>query len=175
MGMGYTPYRQTLEWELRMAGMDATKLWEIRGQDLMRQFGNATLGKDKDEVAKVREGIRNFNFDPCRRRRRESKAITADALYQSVEKRATDRALQERGLSSKTSDIPILRRRRGSCTQSPKRVGRGRSSRVSHLSGGEGEAPLQASRLDGDQALFDRDSEGRFEVPFGHIVPKHVE
>ena len=78
MAAGYTPYRQTLAWERTMAAQDATKLWDIRRQDLMRQFGNAALGKDPGEITKMREGIVKFNqsLPPAAR----GQAIPNDAL-----------------------------------------------------------------------------------------------
>jgi len=61
---GYTPYRQNLEWDKVISRQDATKLWEIRNQGLMRQFGNAVLAKDNDERARVlgrlESSIRSF-------------------------------------------------------------------------------------------------------------------
>ena len=90
-----------------MAKQDATKLWEIRKSDLMRQFGNAALGKDKEEVSKVRDGIKTFNKSlPA-----EAKgyAITNDSLKESVDQKAKTRAYQEHGISTKTSEIPVMR------------------------------------------------------------------
>ena len=73
----------------------------------MGQFGNAVLGKDPEERAKMTQAVRDFNASlegP-----EKAKAITSDSLTKSVETRARDRALKERGLSAKTSDIPIYR------------------------------------------------------------------
>jgi len=104
---GYTPYRQNLEWDKVISRQDATKLWEIRNQGLMRQFGNAVLAKDNDERARVLGAIRKFNQElPSEAR---GFAITGDALRQSVEKKAESRQMQERGLSTKKRDIPVIR------------------------------------------------------------------
>lgn len=107
MGMGYTPLRQNYEWEKALAKMDATKFWDIQREGLMRQFGNAVIGKDKEERARTLEAIRSFNkgLPPEAR----GKAITSDSLTKSVENRAQDRALQERGLPKREADVPIFR------------------------------------------------------------------
>jgi hypothetical protein len=107
MGMGYTPYRQSLEGEKLMSKLDAVKIWDIRREDLMRQFGNAALGKDAAEKTRVIQGIREFNktLPP----EAKGKAITSETLEKSVENRATKRVMEEKGLSTKKSDIPIMR------------------------------------------------------------------
>ena len=104
---GYTPYRQTLERERDQALYDASKFWDIRRQDLMRQFGNAVLGKDKDEITKVREAVRNFNKTlPSEAR---GKAITSEGLTKSIENTAENRARRAQGIPAKNSDVPIQR------------------------------------------------------------------
>jgi len=105
--MGYTPYRQSLESEKLMSRLDAVKLWDIRREGLMRQFGGATLGKDSVEKARVLQGIREFNktLPPEAR----GKAITTENLQSSVENRAQKRVMEEKGLSTKKADIPIMR------------------------------------------------------------------
>jgi len=107
IGMGYTPYRQNLEWDKVMSRQDAVKMWEIRNQGLMRQFSNAALGKDQSEKATVLEAIRKFNKELPQ----EAKgfAITSESLKQSVEKKAESRIMQEKGLSTKKRDIPVIR------------------------------------------------------------------
>jgi hypothetical protein len=107
MGAGYTPYRQSLEWEKVLATNDASKLWDIRRQGLMRQFGNAAIGKDAAEVARVREAIVNFNRDLPPEAK--GQAISSDTLRKSVETRARDRIIQEQGLPLHKKDIPIRR------------------------------------------------------------------
>jgi len=107
LGMGYVPYRQNLEWDKVMSRQDAIKMWDIRREGLMRQFGNAVLGKDSEEKSRVIQGIREFNktLPPEAR----GKAITSETLQKSVEGRAEKRVMQEKGLSTKKSDIPIIR------------------------------------------------------------------
>jgi hypothetical protein len=107
MSMGYTPYRQNYEWEKALSKADGVKFWDIQREGLMRQFGNATLGKDKEEKTKVLEAIRQFNKDlPSEAK---GKAITGDALQTSVENRAKNRVLQEKGLPSREADVPLFR------------------------------------------------------------------
>lgn len=104
---GYSPYRQSLQWDRIMAGQEATKLWDIRRQVLMKQMGNAVLGHDQKEVEKVKGAIQNFNTGlPVEAR---GKAISGDTLRQSVGSQARSRQAQEAELSVKKSDIPILR------------------------------------------------------------------
>lgn len=107
MAAGYSPYRQSLQWDRIMAGQEATKLWDIRRQVLMKQMGNAVLGKDQKEIDRVRGAIQNFNKDlPVEAR---AKAISGDTLRQSVGSQARSRQAQEAEVSVKKSDIPILR------------------------------------------------------------------
>lgn len=107
IGMGYSPYRQSLQWDRIMAGQEATKLWDVKRQVLMKQMGNAVLGHDQKEVDKMRGAIQNFNKDlPVEAR---AKAISGDTLRQSVGSQARSRQAQEAELSVKKSDIPILR------------------------------------------------------------------
>lgn len=104
---GYSPYRQALQWDRIMAGQEATKLYDIRRQVLMKQMGNAVLGKDPKEVERVKGAIQNFNTGlPTEAR---GKAISGDTLRQSVGSQARSRQAQEAELSVKKSDIPILR------------------------------------------------------------------
>jgi hypothetical protein len=107
MAMGYTPYRQSLQWNRIMAGQEVTKLWDIQRTGLMKQMGNAIQGKDEKEIARVKESIKKFNENlPTEAR---GKAITSDSLRQSVGTQARTRAAQEAEASTKKSDIPILR------------------------------------------------------------------
>lgn len=107
MGMGYTPYRQSLQWNRIMAGQEAVKLWDIRRTGLMKQMGNAVLGKDEKEIATMREAILKFNSSLPPEAR--GKAISGDTLRQSIGTQARSRAAQEAESSVKKSDIPILR------------------------------------------------------------------
>ena len=61
MGMGYSPYRKNYEWEKAMAKHDAAKMVDIRRTQIMGQFGNAVLGKDPEERAKMTQAVRDFN------------------------------------------------------------------------------------------------------------------
>lgn len=107
IGAGYQPFRTSLQWDRVIAGRDAVKLWDIRREGLMKQFGNATLGQDKKEIDHVRGAIVEFNkgLPPEAR----GKAITADVLRQSVGTQARSRAAREAESSVRKSDIPILR------------------------------------------------------------------
>jgi hypothetical protein len=107
MGMGYTPFRQSLQWNIIMAKQEVVKLWDIRRTGLMKQFGNAALGHDEKEMGRVKEAIKTFNSNLPEEAR--GKAISSDTLRQSVGTQARSRAAQEAGLSVKKSDIPILR------------------------------------------------------------------
>ena len=107
IGMGYTPYRTNLQWDRIMAGQEAVKLWDIRRQGLMKQMGNAVLGKDQKEIDRVRVAIKKFNEDLPPEAR--GKAITSDAMKQSLGGQARTRAAQEAELSVRKSDIPILK------------------------------------------------------------------
>lgn len=103
---GYTPYRQSLQWNRVMAGQEVTKLWDIQRTGLMKQMGNAVLGHDQKEIDKVRTAIQKFNTNlPTEAR---GKAITSDTLRSSLGTQARTRAAQEAELSVKKSDIPIL-------------------------------------------------------------------
>lgn len=107
MAMGYTPYRQSLQWNRIMAGQEVVKLWDIRRTGLMKQMGNAVLGKDQKEIDRVRGAIKEFNANlPVEAR---GKAISSDVLRQSIGTQARTRAAQEAESSVKKSDIPILR------------------------------------------------------------------
>lgn len=108
MAMGYRPYRENYEWEKAMSKRDAAKMIDIRREQVMRQFGNAVLGKDPEERSKMQQAVREFNAQLQPEER--GKAITSESLTQSVETRARDRALQERGLPVKKGDVPIYRR-----------------------------------------------------------------
>lgn len=106
IGMGYTPYRKTLQREIDNAQYDAVKTWEIRQQSIIRQFGNAILGKDEAEIAKVKAALTKFNDSlPT-----EAKgfAVTGDMIQKSVETKATSRAYREEGLSTRERDIPVM-------------------------------------------------------------------
>lgn len=104
---GYTPYRQSLQWNRVMAGQEVTKLWDIQRTGLMKQMGNAVLGHDQKEIDKVRTAIQKFNTNlPTEAR---GKAITSDTLRASLGTQARTRAAQEAELSVKKSDIPILK------------------------------------------------------------------
>jgi hypothetical protein len=107
MGLGYSPYRKNYEWEKAIAKHDAAKMIDIQRTQIMGQFSNAVLGKDPQEKAKMVEAVREFNKNLEGPER--AKAITSESLEKSVETKARDRALQAKGLSPKTSDIPIYR------------------------------------------------------------------
>jgi hypothetical protein len=106
IGMGYTPYRKTLQREIDNAQYDAVKTWEIRQQSIIRSFGNAVLGKDDAEIAKMRDAVRKFNdsLPP------EAKgfAVTSDSLKQSIETKAKGRAYREEGFSTRDRDNPVM-------------------------------------------------------------------
>lgn len=107
MAMGYTPYRQSLQWNRIMAGQEAVKLWDIRRTGLMKQMGNAVLGRDQKEIDTMKESIKKFNESLPPEAR--GKAISSDTLRQSIGTQARSRAAQEAESSVKKSDIPILR------------------------------------------------------------------
>jgi hypothetical protein len=107
MGLGYSPYRKNYEWEKAIAKHDAAKMIDIQRTQILGQWSNAALGKDPEEKSRMNEAVRNFNRGLEGPER--AKAITSESLEKSVEKKATDRALQAKGLSPKTSDIPIYR------------------------------------------------------------------
>lgn len=103
---GYQPFRTALQWDRVIAGRDAVKLWDIRREGLMKQFGNATFGQDQKEIDRVRGAILEFNKslpDAAR-----GKAITGDVLRASVGTQARSRAAREAESSVRRSDIPIL-------------------------------------------------------------------
>lgn len=103
---GYTPYRQSLQWNRVMAGQEVVKLWDIQRNGLMKQMGNAVLGRDQKEIDRVREAIVKFNHNLPEAAR--GKAITSDTLRASLGTQARTRAAQEAEISVKKSDIPIL-------------------------------------------------------------------
>lgn len=106
VGMGYTPLKSSLYWDRTIAGMEAVKLWDIRREGLMKQMGNAVLGRDQKEIDRVREAIKKFNADlPVEAR---GKAISSDAMRQSIGGQARSRAARDQELSVRKSDIPIL-------------------------------------------------------------------
>lgn len=107
MAMGYTPYRQSLQWNRIMAGQEAVKLWDIRRTGLMKQMGNAVLGRDQKEIESMKDAIKKFNESLPPEAR--GKAISSDTLRQSIGTQARSRASQEAESSVKKSDIPILR------------------------------------------------------------------
>lgn len=104
---GYTPFRTALQWDRVIAGRDAVKLWDIRREGLMKQYGNASLGKDQKEMDRVRGAIVEFNKNLPDEAK--GKAITADTLRASVGTQARSRAAREAESSVRKADIPILR------------------------------------------------------------------
>ncbi len=106
MAAGYTPYRQNLQWDRIMAGQEAVKLWDFRRTGLMKQMGNAVLGKDPKEIERVKGAIKSFNESLPHEAR--GKAITSDTLTKSIQTQARTRQAQEAESSVKKSDIPIL-------------------------------------------------------------------
>lgn len=108
MAAGYTPYRQSLQWNRIMAGQEAVKLWDIRRTGLMKQMGNAVLGRDEKEIERVKGAIKEFNSGLPPEAR--GKAISSDVLRQSIGTQARSRQAQEAESSVKKSDIPILRK-----------------------------------------------------------------
>jgi len=106
MSMGYTPAVQTQYWDRTMAGVEAVRLWDIQRTGLMKQMGNAVLGKDQKEITRVKDAIQRFNSTLPREA--AGKAITGDVLRQSIGTQAQSRAAQEAEVSVKKSDIPIL-------------------------------------------------------------------
>jgi hypothetical protein len=103
---GYSPFRTSLQWDRVMAGRDAVKLWDIRREGLMKQMGNAVMGKDEKEQERVKGAIREFNSGLPDHAR--GKAITSDVLRQSIGTQARSRAAREAESSVRRSDIPIL-------------------------------------------------------------------
>lgn len=106
MGMGYTPFRQSLQWNRIMAMQEVVKLWDIRRTGLTKQMGNAVFGKDDKEIARVKEAITKFNegLPPEAR----GKAITGETLKKSLDMQARQRYAQENESSVKRSDRPIM-------------------------------------------------------------------
>lgn len=106
MGMGYTPFRQSLQWNRIMAMQEVVKLWDIRRTGLTKQMGNAVFGKDDKEIARVKEAITKFNegLPPEAR----GKAITGETLKKSLDMQARQRNAQENESSVKRSDRPIM-------------------------------------------------------------------
>jgi hypothetical protein len=107
MANGYNPFRQSYETEKAMAQYDAVKMIDIRREALMKQFGNAAIGRDQKEMERVRGGIRDFNQKLPQEHK--SKAITSEGLEKSVRTRAEGRVLEEQGLSRQKTNIPVMR------------------------------------------------------------------
>lgn len=105
---GYVPARQSLQWDRILASQDAVKLWHIRREGLMKQFGNAVLGGDPKEIPRARDAIVAFNKSLPPEAR--GQAITSDSISKSVRMKARNRAAQEGELSLRKGDIPIMRK-----------------------------------------------------------------
>jgi hypothetical protein len=105
---GYVPARQSLQWDRILASQDAVKLWHIRREGLMKQYGNAVLGGDPKEIPRVRDAIVQFNrgLPPEAR----GQAITGESIQKSVAMKARNRAAQEGELSLNPRDAPIMRK-----------------------------------------------------------------
>lgn len=107
MALGYTPVRTSAYWDATMAAVEHDKMWDVRRTGLMKQYGNALLGKDPKEIDRVREAIVQFN-NLVKDTSARGKAISSDTLRQSIQTQARSRAAQEAGTSVKKSSIPIL-------------------------------------------------------------------
>lgn len=105
MGAGFQPLRLTAQWDRIMAEREAIEYWDLRRNGLLRQYWTASQASDPAERAKVKASIDRFNA--MLPEAVKGKAITDDTIRRSTQTRARNQALQEQGLPSQKSNIPI--------------------------------------------------------------------
>jgi hypothetical protein len=106
LGLGYTPLRQSAQWDRRFAEMEAIQFWDIRREALMRQLWTAR--GDKEQYASVLGAIRKFNTE-VRDTPARGKAITAESIERSFQSRAAATNATESGVPRAEANIPIVR------------------------------------------------------------------
>jgi hypothetical protein len=104
---GMQPRRLTEEWGRIQALSEQSAFWQLRRQDLMRQFGEAVKTGDEESKQRILDTIKEFN----KKLPDEMKAygITSTGLKTSVEQRMRAKALQEQGLPVHKRDVPLQR------------------------------------------------------------------
>jgi hypothetical protein len=102
---GYQPRRLTARWESIQAQQEASTYWDLRRGILLRQFGDAVKSQNPEDRARVVSSIRSFNQELPPEAR--MKALTSQALKESVQQRLKVKAKQEAGLPLARSDIPL--------------------------------------------------------------------
>jgi len=108
-GLGFQPRRATEEWERRQAIKESGDYWDIRREILMRQFGEVVKNKGtQEEKDRVISGIKKFN-DEVRNTPNRMKAISGDALKESMMQKLKIQQKEEAGIPREKSNIPIAR------------------------------------------------------------------
>jgi len=102
---GMQPRRLTEEWARIQALSEQSAFWQLRRQDLMRQFGEAVKTGDQESRDRILDTIKEFNKKLPEEMR--AYGITSTGLRTSVEQRLRAKALQEQGLPVHKRDIPL--------------------------------------------------------------------
>jgi hypothetical protein len=100
---GYQPARLTGQYEALGAKKEAATYWDLRRGILLRQFGEAVKGANSEDKARVLQAIRSYNG--MLPEEWKPKAISAQALKDSVVQRLKVQQKTESGLPIAKSDI----------------------------------------------------------------------
>lgn len=108
IGMGYQPLRVQAKWDNIMAHAESQAYIDLLRKTSLENYFEANRGGNKEEIAKARDAIIKFNQD-----RRDTGAgaqvITPDTLQRSIERRATQLQMKERGIPMQETKIPFSR------------------------------------------------------------------
>lgn len=105
MAMGFKPTRLTGEWDRIRAKAEVAMFWDIRRQDLLKQFDWARQAEDPRAMDGVIQAITKYNNELPEEI--GAKSISREDLKASAQTRERNRALLEQGVSPQKSNRGI--------------------------------------------------------------------
>lgn len=105
LAAGAQPRRLTAQWERITDQNEVTKFFDLQKSMLLEQWATAVKGGDKDEIAKMVRATQEFNADLPNYAK--AKALSSDTIKKSITMRLRSQEVQEMGLTTNRSNIPI--------------------------------------------------------------------
>jgi hypothetical protein len=104
---GYQPLRQQAKWDSIIAKAEVTSFYDFKRKGLLEQYFEAQKGRNKEEIAKVRDEIILFNKELPDFAK--PKVISGDTILRSMKGRERTLQSRESGIPAQKSNIGISR------------------------------------------------------------------
>lgn len=108
LGAGYQPLRLSATWDRIIAEREATTVFSLRREGLMRQLWHSRENADDASYQRVLGAIRTFNRDLPDEAR--GFAISAENIKQSFQTRARAKVAAESGVPRARREVPLVRK-----------------------------------------------------------------